>query len=79
MGPVRGGTSSKPSGSIRYVYLLTQHAYSYICLRRFPEALRNSDQILNIAPDDVDTLATKAGIAQAEGDLARASASALRI
>jgi TolB-like protein/Tfp pilus assembly protein PilF len=58
----------------RNVYLLTQHAYSYICLRRFPEALRKLDQILNIAPDDVDTLATKAGIAQAEGDLARASA-----
>jgi len=58
----------------RNVYLLTQHAYSYICLRRFPEALRKLDQILNITPDDVDTLATKAGIAQAEGDLARASA-----
>src|SRR5207249_5832885 len=48
--------------------------YSYICLRHFPEALRNLDQILNITPDDVDTLATKAGIAQAEGDLPRASA-----
>jgi TolB-like protein/class 3 adenylate cyclase/Tfp pilus assembly protein PilF len=58
----------------RNVYLLTQHAYSYICLRRFPEALRKLDQILNITPDDVDTLATKAGIAQAEGDLPRASA-----
>ena len=58
----------------RNVYLLTQHAYSYICLRRFPEALRKLDQILNITPDDMDTLATKAGIAQAEGDLPRASA-----
>jgi TolB-like protein/class 3 adenylate cyclase/Tfp pilus assembly protein PilF len=58
----------------RNVYLLTQHAYSYICLRRFPEALRKLDQILNITPDDVDTLATKAGIAQAEGDLPRAAA-----
>jgi TolB-like protein/Tfp pilus assembly protein PilF len=58
----------------RNVYLLTQHAYSYICLRRFPEALRKLDQVLNITPDDVDTLATKAGIAQAEGDLPRASA-----
>src|SRR5204863_4278025 len=58
----------------RNVYLLTQHAYSYICLRRFPEALRKLDQILNITPDDVDTLAEKAGIAQAEGDLPRAAA-----
>ena len=58
----------------RNVYLLTQHAITYICLRRFPEALRKLDQVLNITPDDVDTLATKAGIAQAEGDLPRASA-----
>src|SRR5438034_4091241 len=58
----------------RNVYLLTQHAYSYICLRRFPEALRKLDQVLDIIPDDVDTLAAKAGIAQAEGDLPRAAA-----
>src|SRR5207302_2506627 len=47
---------------------------SYTCLRRFPEALRKFDQVLNITPDDADTLAAKAGIAQAEGDLPRASA-----
>jgi TolB-like protein/class 3 adenylate cyclase/Flp pilus assembly protein TadD len=58
----------------RNVYLLTQHAISDISLRRFPEALRKLDQVLNITPDDVDTLATKAAIAQAEGDLSRASA-----
>jgi tetratricopeptide (TPR) repeat protein len=58
----------------RNVNLLTQHALSYICLRRFPEALRNLDQVLNITPGDVDTLATKAAIAQAPGDLPRASA-----
>jgi TolB-like protein/class 3 adenylate cyclase/Flp pilus assembly protein TadD len=58
----------------RNVNLLTQHALSYILLRRFPEALLKLDQVLNIAPDDVDTLALKASIAQAEGDLARASA-----
>jgi TolB-like protein len=58
----------------RNVYLLTQHAFSYIDLRRFPEALRKLDQVLNITPDDVDTLTFKAGIAQAEGDLPRASA-----
>jgi tetratricopeptide (TPR) repeat protein len=43
-------------------------------LRRFPEALRKLEQVLNITPDDVDTIVTKAGIAQAEGDLPRASA-----
>src|SRR5438105_8743045 len=56
------------------VNLLTQHAISYIELRRFPEALRKLDQILDITPDDVDTLVAKADIAQAEGDLPRASA-----
>jgi TolB-like protein/Flp pilus assembly protein TadD len=58
----------------RNVNLLTQHALSYISLRRFPEALRKLDQVLDITPDDVDALANKAGIAQAEGDLPRASA-----
>ena len=58
----------------RNVNLLTQHALSYLDLRRFPEALRKFDQVLNITPDDVDTLATKAAIAQAEGDLPRAAA-----
>jgi tetratricopeptide (TPR) repeat protein len=58
----------------RNVNLLSQHARSYICLRRFPEALAKLEQILNITPDDVDTLVLKARIAQAEGDLPRASA-----
>src|SRR5438045_5668978 len=58
----------------RNAYLLGQHAQSYLVLRRFPEALRKLDQVLNITPDDVDTLATKAVIAQAEGDLPRAAA-----
>jgi tetratricopeptide (TPR) repeat protein len=53
----------------RNVKLLSQHAVSYSCLRRFPEALRKLDQVLNITPDDVDTLALKAAIAQAQGDL----------
>ena len=44
----------------RNTSLLTQHALLHIALRRFPEALRKFDQILNIMPDDVDTLALKA-------------------
>jgi TolB-like protein/class 3 adenylate cyclase/Tfp pilus assembly protein PilF len=58
----------------RNVNLLTQHALSYMTLRRFPEALRKFDQVLNITPDDIDILAEKAAIAQAEGDLPQASA-----
>src|SRR3989449_4691642 len=58
----------------RNVSLLSQHARSYVCLRRFPEALAKLEQILNITPDDIDTLVLKARIAQAEGDLPRASA-----
>jgi serine/threonine protein kinase/Tfp pilus assembly protein PilF len=58
----------------RNVYLLTQHANSYIYLRRFHEALRKLEQVLDITPDDVDALTLKASIAQAEGDLPRASA-----
>jgi TolB-like protein/class 3 adenylate cyclase len=58
----------------RNVFLLTQQALTYITLRRFPEALRKLEQVLDITPDDLDTLVTKAAIAQAEGDLPRASA-----
>src|SRR5438128_4052008 len=58
----------------RNAQLLSQHADSYVALRRFPEALRKLDQVLNITPDEVDTLALKAAIAQAEGDLPRAAA-----
>jgi serine/threonine-protein kinase len=58
----------------RNVNLLTQHALFYIALRRFPEALRKFDQVLDIAPNDVDTVVLKAATAQAEGDLPRASA-----
>jgi tetratricopeptide (TPR) repeat protein len=36
--------------------------------------LRKFDQVLNIIPDDVDTLAYKAAMLQAEGDLPRAAA-----
>jgi TolB-like protein/tetratricopeptide (TPR) repeat protein len=58
----------------RNASLLTQHALLYIDRRRFAEGLRKLDQVLNITPDDVDTLALKANIAQAEGDLPRAAA-----
>jgi len=58
----------------RNVYVLGQHGQSYIALRRFTEALHKFDQILTITPDDMDTLAVKASVAQAEGDLPGAAA-----
>jgi eukaryotic-like serine/threonine-protein kinase len=58
----------------RNASLLTQHAQSYMLTRRFSEALRKFDQVLDVIPDDVDTLAQQAGIAQAQGDLMRAGA-----
>ena len=57
----------------RNVGFLTQHALSYIALRRFSEALRKLDQVLNITPDDIYPVALKAGVAQLEGDLPRAA------
>src|SRR5258708_4903740 len=57
----------------RNVNLLSQHARSYVCLRRFPEALTKLEQILNITPDDIDTLVLKTRIAQAQPNLPRAS------
>jgi len=58
----------------RNVSLLTQHALNYVWPRRFPEALGKLDQVLNITPDDVDTLVLKAAIYQGAGDLSRAAA-----
>jgi len=58
----------------RNVSMLEQHALSYTVLRRFPEALRKFDQVIDIAPDDLETIALKAAIAQAQGDLPRAAA-----
>jgi TolB-like protein/Tfp pilus assembly protein PilF len=58
----------------RNVNRLNEHAGSYILLRRFPEALRKLDQVLDITPDDLDTLTVKAAIAQAEGDIPLAAA-----
>jgi len=58
----------------RNINLLYQHAISYIILRRFPQAVKKLDQVLNISPDDVDTLVQKATVAQAVGDLPAAAA-----
>jgi TolB-like protein/Tfp pilus assembly protein PilF len=58
----------------RNVYVLGQHGQSEIARRRFAEALRLFDEILKITPNDMDTLAVQAAIAQAQGELPRAAA-----
>ena len=58
----------------RNVNLLAQHALTDIYLRRFPEALRKLDEVLDIMPDDQPILVQKAAVEQAQGDLQRASA-----
>ena len=43
-------------------------------LRRFPDALRKCEEVLNITPDDAQPVALEAAIFQAMGNLPRASA-----
>jgi len=58
----------------RNVRILGQHAGSYRDLRRFPDALRKYEDVLNITPDDPQPVALEASIFQATGDLPRAAA-----
>ena len=58
----------------RNVALLVGHTVNDFCWRRFPEALRKCDRVLEITPGDADTIVLQAKIAQGEGDLPRATA-----
>jgi serine/threonine protein kinase/tetratricopeptide (TPR) repeat protein len=58
----------------RNVRIIGQHAALYKILRRFPDALRKYEDVLNITPDDLQSVARQAAIFQAMGDLPRASA-----
>lgn len=58
----------------RNVYLLMQHAQTYILRRRFADALQKLERVFDIVPDDPDVIGLMAAIAQADGDLARGSA-----
>ena len=49
------------------VSLLTQYALSYVALRRFPEALRKLDQVLDITPDDPRYPCAKGGYRTSRG------------
>src|SRR5205814_9703760 len=48
----------------RNVSLLTRHAQFYIAMRRFPEAVRKLDLILEIAPNDTDALVERRRLPQ---------------
>src|SRR5213596_164169 len=58
----------------RNVRIIGQHALLYKMLRRFPDAVRKYEDVLNITPDDPQPVARQAGIFQAMGDLPRAAA-----
>jgi TolB-like protein len=47
-------------------------AGTYAMLRQFPAALKTYDRVLDIVPNDPDTVASEAKIYQAEGDLEQA-------
>ena len=51
---------------------LANAAGNYAMLRQFPAALKTYDRVLDLVPNDPDTLAAKARIYQAEGNLEQA-------
>jgi TolB-like protein len=51
---------------------LTSAAQTYAMLRQFPAALKTYDRVLDIVPNDPDTLASEAKIYQAQGNLEQA-------
>jgi TolB-like protein len=56
----------------RNIEWLKEAADTYAMLRQFPAALKTYDRVLDIVPNDPDTVAFKAGIYQAEGNLEQA-------
>src|SRR5215467_2724961 len=57
----------------RNVEVLNAAAMTYVWLRRFPAARKLCDRMLDITPNDPDTMASKAGIYQSEGNLQEAA------
>src|SRR5213078_1321805 len=57
----------------RNTLVLTQHGLTLSAVRRFPDAIRKIDEVLNITPESKASTREKADIAQAEGDLPRAA------
>ena len=58
----------------RNARIIGMHADSYKILRRFPDALRKYEDVLNLTPDDLQPVVRQAGVFQAMGDLRHAAA-----
>jgi TolB-like protein/Flp pilus assembly protein TadD len=56
----------------RNIQWLGNAAETYAMLRQFPAALKTYDRVLDIVPNDLDTVAAEAAIYQAEGNLEQA-------
>src|SRR4026208_1332093 len=57
----------------RNTVLLTEVAFTYAALRQFPTAIKLYDRALDILPDELYLMASKASIYQAEGNLPEAA------
>jgi TolB-like protein/Tfp pilus assembly protein PilF len=57
----------------RNAEVLSNAAWTYAILRKFPTALKLYDRALEITPNDLDLVAAKAGIYQANGNLKEAA------
>jgi serine/threonine protein kinase/Tfp pilus assembly protein PilF len=57
----------------RNVEFLMDMAITYVVLRQFPAGLKLYDRVLDITPNDVDVMAAKATIYQAQGNLQEAA------
>ena len=57
----------------RNIRLLTDAAATYAMLRQLPAALKLYDRALDVRPNELDLMASKAGIYQAEGNLEEAA------
>ena len=57
----------------RNVFLLDDTAWTYSMLRQFPTALKLYDRALDIVPNDLELMGSKACIYQAEGNLEQAA------
>jgi len=57
----------------RNVELLIDAAWTYTMLRQFPVTIKLYDRVLDITPNNLDLMAAKAGIYQAQGNLQEAA------
>jgi TolB-like protein/Tfp pilus assembly protein PilF len=63
----------------RNTVLLTEVAFTYAALRQFPTAIKLYDRALEILPDELYLIASKATIYQAEGNLQEAAKLLLQV